>query len=102
MTNNNDFLKKGLNTVFSLSLHDVRTYTCAQVTKIHGACIYKLYLGFMLYDCYPEMKTEELFENWKRFMGLKSVPVGVSLQKHVCEKRAATQSQLLILYFEGQ
>lgn len=59
-------------------------------------------MGFMLYDRYPEMKTEERFENWKRFMGLKSVPVGVSLRKYVCEKRTVTQSQLLIVYFEGR
>lgn len=38
----------------------------------------------MLCDHHSEMKTEEHFENQRGFKGLKSVSVGVSLQKHMC------------------
>lgn len=41
-------------------------------------------VGFMLCDHHSEMKAEEHFENWRGFKGLKSISVGVSLQKHTC------------------
>lgn len=69
--------------------------------NLHSQTVFIL-AGFMLCDHHPEMKTEEHFENRRRFKGLKSVSVGVSLQKHVCGKRAVKLTQLLILYFKGQ